>query len=226
MKNKVLDHGFVHLIDHLGNDLTVVNSARVSFGKRKDNFDIKDANLINYLAKHAHFSPFRHVSFQFHCKVPEFVARQWYKHCIGANYSEKDHAWNEISGRYVDLGEVEFYVPEVFRKQSKNNKQASDGAFERDDPLRKAYLSSITEAKSSYKFLIDAGVAREQARAVLPLCFYTEYYWTASLQAVANFIHLRNHEGAQWEIQEYAKTLQKLVEPICPVSLKALMENQ
>ena len=117
---KVLDKGFVEVIDTLGNDLTVVNSARVSFGKRKTKWDKSDERLVRYLAKHQHHSPFRHLQIQFHIKAPEFVMRQWYKHVVGiettSNSSTKDHAWNEISGRYVEV--EDFYTPEVFRKQS------------------------------------------------------------------------------------------------------------
>ena len=124
---KVLDKGFIEVIDTLGNDLTVVNSARVSFGKRKKKFDKSDAKLVSYLAKHKHYSPFRHLQIQFHIKAPEFVMRQWYKHVVGiettSNHPTKDHAWNEISGRYVPYDE--FYMPTEFRKQSEDNKQAS-----------------------------------------------------------------------------------------------------
>ena len=132
MKNKVLDKGFIEVIDSLGNDLTVVNSARVSFGKRKTKFDKSDERLVRYLAKHKHYSPFRHLQVQFHLKAPEFVMRQWYKHVVGiettSNSSTKDHAWNEISGRYVEYDE--FYEPTIYRKQSDDNKQASEGQFE------------------------------------------------------------------------------------------------
>ena len=132
LKSKVLDKGFIEVIDSLGNDLTVVNSARVSFGKRKEKWDKSDERLVRYLAKHKHFSPFRHLQVQFHIKAPEFVMRQWYKHVVGiettSNSSAKDHAWNEISGRYVPV--EDYYIPSVFRKQSEDNKQASEGEIE------------------------------------------------------------------------------------------------
>ena len=106
IKSDVLDKGFIEVVDSLGSDLTVVNSARVSFGKRKEKFDKSDERLVRYLAKHKHYSPFRHLQVQFHIKAPEFVMRQWYKHVVGiettSNSSTKDHAWNEISGRYVE----------------------------------------------------------------------------------------------------------------------------
>ena len=129
---KVLDKGFVEVIDTLGSDLTVVNSARVSFGKRKEKFTSADAKLVRYLAKYKHYSPFRHIQVQFHIKAPEFVMRQWYKHVVGiettSSSSTKDHAWNEISGRYVPV--EDYYMPTVFRAQSDDNKQASEGEVE------------------------------------------------------------------------------------------------
>ena len=132
MKKKVLDKGFIEVVDTLGNDLTVVNSARVSFGKRKETWTKSDERLVRYLSKYKHYSPFRHLQVQFHVKAPEFVMRQWYKHVVGiettSNSSTKDHAWNEISGRYVEV--EDFYTPEVWRKQSEDNKQASEGVLE------------------------------------------------------------------------------------------------
>jgi thymidylate synthase (FAD) len=224
----VLDHGFVELVDSMGSDLTVVNSARVSFGKRKTELSAADDKLIRYLAQHKHWSPFRHVQLQFHCKVPEFVARQWYKHVVGIAYSEApvvDHAWNEISLRYVDASEFNFYTPEGFRKQSENNKQASTDELV-DDPaqqLHDAYQTHCTQALSLYQNMIAAGVAREQARGVLPLNIYTEFYWTISLQALANFVHLRKHAGAQYEIRLFADALEQLARRVVPVSFDALM---
>ena len=220
MKRKVLDKGFVEVIDSLGNDLTVVNSARVSFGKRKEKFDNSDRKLVKYLAKHKHFSPFRHLQVQFHIKAPEFVMRQWYKHVVGiettSNSSTKDHAWNEISGRYVEYDE--FYQPEIYRKQSKDNKQASEGQFVDDEHnlantnWRQAHAMSLT----AYKQLIEMGMAKEQARCILPLTLYTEVYWTASFQSIMNFIELRDEKTSQIEIQEYARTMKDLMSDVYP----------
>ena len=210
---KVLDKGFIEVIDTLGNDLTVVNSARVSFGKRKEKFDKSDERLVRYLAKYKHYSPFRHLQIQFHIKAPEFVMRQWYKHVVGiettSNSSTKDHAWNEISGRYVEYDE--FYQPAVYRKQSDDNKQASEGQFEKSEYDYQFVDINWTNAHeicvSAYKQLIEIGMAKEQARCILPLTLYTEVYWTASFQAIMNFIELRNEKTSQIEIQEYAKSL-------------------
>ena len=200
------------MIDSLGNDLTVVNSARVSFGKRKSTWSASDRRLCKYLAKHKHYSPFRHLQVQFHIKAPEFVMRQWYKHVVGiettSNSSTKDHAWNEISGRYVPV--EEFYIPEIWRKQSEDNKQASEGVLESENNSRAKhyYDNALSTTVSMYNRLInDLGVAKEQARVILPLSQYTEVYWTASFQAIMNFIELRNEKTSQIEIQEYAKSL-------------------
>ena len=220
LKSQVLDKGFIEVVDSLGSDLTVVNSARVSFGKRKEKFDKSDERLVRYLAKYKHYSPFRHLQIQFHIKAPEFVMRQWYKHVVGiettSNSSTKDHAWNEISGRYVPV--EEFYVPEVWRKQSEDNKQASDGVL--DDLQQKRmsmnYRVFMNQVEMAYETMINTGVAKEQARILLPLSQYTEVYCTASFQAIMNFIELRDEKTSQIEIQEYAKAMKELMFDVYP----------
>ena len=226
MKNEVLDKGFIEVVDSLGNDLTVVNSARVSFGKRKEKWDKSDERLVRYLAKHKHYSPFRHLQVQFHIKAPEFVMRQWYKHVVGiettSNSSTKDHAWNEISGRYVEYDE--FYEPTIYRKQSDDNKQASDGLIELQSNTRSLWESTQQNCISAYKEMLRRGMAKEQARTILPLTLYTEVYWTASFQAVMNFIELRNEKTSQIEIQEYAKVLLDLMFEVYPMTTKLWAE--
>jgi thymidylate synthase (FAD) len=221
----VLNKGFITLIAAPENgDLTVVNAARVSFNKSKDELDSGDAKLIEFLVKNKHDSPLRHVNMTFRVKAPEFVMRQWYKHVVGIAYTvarEPDHAWNEVSGRYVEYDE-EFYYPETFRKQSKNNKQATtceeiDGAAE----ARLLYAKTIDDAYKAYKSLLSIGVGREIARTVLPLSFYTEVIWTASLQAILNFISLRDHDGSQHEIRVYALALRELIKDVVPETMKA-----
>ena len=221
LKNKVLDKGFIEVMDSLGNDLTVVNSARVSFGKRKKYWDKSDERLVKYLAKHKHYSPFRHLQVQFHIKAPEFVMRQWYKHVVGiettSNSSTKDHAWNEISGRYVEV--EDYYIPNVWRKQSEDNKQASEGTLTEVQNSRAihSYNTALTLTLNMYERLVrDYGVAKEQARVILPLSQYTEVYWTASFQAIMNFIELRNEKTSQWEIQQYAKVMLELMKETFP----------
>ena len=224
MKKQVLNKGFVEVIDSLGSDLTVVNSARVSFGKRKEIYDKSDRALVRYLAKHKHFSPFRHMVVQFHLKAPEFVMRQWYKHVVGiettSSYPTKDHAWNEISGRYTPVSD--YYIPEVWRKQSEDNKQASEGELDKLQQKRMSHLYEryLFEVERVYDTMVDAGMAKEQARVVLPLSQYTEVYWTASCQAIMNFIELRDETTAQWEIQQYAKCLKEMMYEIYPETVK------
>jgi len=217
----VLDKGFVRLVDAMGSDLSVVNAARVSFGKRKDTFEEGDAKLITYLAKHEHTSPFRHAYLQFHVKAPIFVFRQWMKHQVGCS-------WNEISGRYVEFPDDEYFVPASFRQQAKVNKQGSEGEIEEGSrgPAMEAYLDACRNSVAQYKRMLELGVCREQARCVLPLGLYSEVYWTTSLQAVAHFIRLRTESHAQWEIQEYARAVRALMEDRFPASLKALLDSE
>ena len=226
MKTQVLDKGFIEVVDSLGSDLTVVNSARVSFGKRKEKFDDSDKRLVKYLAKYKHYSPFRHLQAQFHIKAPEFVMRQWYKHVVGiettSNSATKDHAWNEISGRYVEV--KDFYTPTVFRQQSEDNKQATEGAVKDQKKSLETWNNAHWHAELFYKSLLDSGVGKEQARAILPLSQYTEVYWTASFQAIMNFIELRNEGTAQWEIQEYARVLLDCMSEVFPETTKIWSE--
>lgn len=222
---KVLDKGFVELIDYMGSDLTVVNAARVSFGKRKEFLNEDDKKLLCYLARNRHYSPFRHVFLQLHIKAPEFVMRQWYKHVVGiettSTHPTKDHGWNEISGRYTECSEV--YMPEYWRKQSKSNKQGSCGILPKKEreAAQALYLISVNEALQQYESLLERGVAKEQARILLPLSIYTEVWWTASFQALAHFIELRTDPHAQWEIRQYANVIAELLEEAFPESYAA-----
>jgi len=225
---KILDKGHIRVEGVMGNDLTVVNSARVSFGKRKEVWDEKDAKLVRYLVKNKHFSPFRHLQTQLNIKAPEFVMRQLFRHLVGieatSNYPTKDTPWNEISGRYVPV--KEYYYPEVCRKQSDDNKQASEG--ELDDLQQKRmsmiYKTFMNNVEMAYESMVNAGMAKEQARIVLPLSQYTEVYWTASFQAIMNFIELRDEPTAQWEIQQYAKVLKEIMLEIFPETTKLWSE--
>ena len=213
MKIDVLDKGYIEVVDTLGDDLTPVNAARVSFGGRSEKFTDKDRRLSKFLIKHKHFSPFRHQHVMMIIKAPEFVMRQWYKHVVGIETTSssvtKDHAWNEISGRYVEV--EEYYVPEVYRAQSDDNKQASEGEVEDQKGALQSWEDSIVHAKIFYEGLLRRGVAKEQARAVLPLSQYTQVWWTASFQSIMNFIELRDEKTAQVEIQEYARALKEIM---------------
>ncbi|MDD5360487.1 MAG: FAD-dependent thymidylate synthase [Ignavibacteria bacterium] len=224
----ILDKGFIEVVDHLGSDLTVVNSARVSFGKAKTEFTERDRILVKFLAENKHFSPFRHSIVQFHVKAPEFVMRQWYKHVVGiettSSYPTKDHAWNEISGRYVPVND--FYVPAQWRAQSENNKQASEGTIEEQDRANSIFRNAMATILDCYEELLELGVAKEQARILLPLNQFTEVYWTASFQAIMNFIDLRDDKHAQWEIREYAVAIKEFMYELFPETTKIWFEVQ
>ena len=218
MKIDVLDKGYIEVVDTLGDDLTPVNAARVSFDGFSETFTDKDRKLSKFLIKHKHFSPFRHQHVMFIIKAPEFVMRQWYKHVVGiettSSHVTKDHAWNEISGRYVPYDE--FYEPTEFRKQSEDNKQASDGLVEDQIKATMMWREAQTKTIETYKELLDMGMAKEQARSILPLTVYTKVWWTASFQSIMNFIELRDEPTSQVEIQEYARALKEIMLDIFP----------
>ena len=224
-KIKVLDWGNVELVDHMGSDLTVVNSARVSFSNHKEEFEDKDEKLIRYLAKHNHWTPFAHPQITLRIKAPISIRTQFFKHKQG-------FVENEVSRRYVD-NPPEFYHPKWRNKPNKNAKQGSDGWLEctgegdtsggfATHPLYRNYKSLMKSAENLYEELISANVAPEQARFCLPQAMYTEWYWTGSLAAYARFYKQRNDEHAQWEIRQYAEAIGKIIEPLFPVSWKEL----
>jgi thymidylate synthase (FAD) len=218
-------------MDVLGTDMTVVNAARVSFGKRKgktDPLDADDIKLLSYLAKNKHYSPFRHVMVQFHIKAPEFVMRQLYRHVVGiestSNHPTKDHAWNEISGRYTEV--MDYYSPLEWRKQSESNKQGSAGLIDDQKTAEKYFEATMMKIFERYHWLLNLGVAREQARIILPLNIYTEVIWTASFQAIANFIELRTDAHAQKEIRDYADCIERMMLNLFPETMKAWFDNK
>ncbi len=226
-----VDDGYVELVDYMGKgDLAVVNAARVSFGKRKDRLDDTDQRLIRYLAKHKHMSPFRHVQFSFRVHTSEVVCRQLYKHQVGCAYTsgefrEAATVWNEISGRYVQY-EPKFHQVKGFRPQHRQNLQASQqqAQVEDNDAALHVYQDSLEHSFAAYQKLLALGVCREQARMVLPLGFMNTLIWTASLEAVVNFVKLRDHEGAQLEIRNLSIAVKELILPICPISVDALLQ--
>ena len=209
----------VKLVDHMGSDLTVVNAARVSFGKQKIEFEDSDAGLIKYLAKHNHWSPFGHCSAQFHIKAPVFVARQLVKHQIGLT-------WNEISRRYVD-SEPEFFEPNVWRGVADNKKQgSSDESIDinpRNDMVND-YQHALNRAKWTYEELLRKGVCPEQARMVLPQSMITEWYWSGTLYAFARVCNLRCKPDAQQETREIANMIDKECGKLFPISWSALID--
>jgi len=216
----VLDKGYVDFLEQFGNELTIVNAARVSFGNYHDKWENKDKGLLKYLWENKHMSPFRHVILRMRIHAPEVVMRQLYKHVVGieataGESSLKDHAWNEISGRYKEV--EEYYYPHIWRAQSNNNKQASEGQIDNQISAEIIYKKAVDNIVTCYKNLLELGVAREQARLILPLSQYTTVIWTVSLQAILNFIDLRDHEHAQYEIREYAKVMRQYVERNFPI---------
>ena len=202
----VLDKGFVRLVDSMGSDLSVVNAARISYNRSSDAMDDKDLKLLKYLWDNKHTSPFRHAFVQIHIKAPIFIFRQWQKHQVGCS-------WNEMSGRYVKMKE-EFYNPDLWRKQHKTNKQSSEGAVQDQRRMTDDYNDALTTCIDVYRSLLNAGVAREQARLVLPTSLYTECIWTCSLQALMHFLRERLNPAAQQEIQSYAQAVLKLTSPL------------
>jgi thymidylate synthase (FAD) len=199
----------VKLIDKMGSDLTVVNAARVSFGKNKEVLDASDEKLIKFLAKHNHWSPFAHCSLQFRIKAPIFVARQLVKHQVGLS-------WNEISRRYVDY-EPEYYMPTSWRLRAEDKKQGSS-----DEKIDYDIANTIKNANTTYNDMLDKGIAPELARMVLPQNMYTEWYWSGTLMAFARVCNLRCKDDTQKETQQIADDIDFLVSTHFPVSWKAL----
>ena len=202
----------VTLIDYMGTDLTVVNSARVSFGKKKDKFEPKDKKLIAYLAKHGHWTPFGHVSLQFHIIAPVFVARQLVKHQVGL-------VWNEISRRYVDT-KPEVYTPPNWRRRAEDKKQGSSDeiAWKRWTE----YESLVKTCVGAYERMMANGICPEQARMILPQSMMTEWYWTGSLMAFARVCKLRCKPDAQLETRVVADQINELSSVVAPISWGAL----
>jgi len=219
--------GFVEYVSHMGSDLTIVNSARVSFGKHKEELDTRDKKLIKYLIKHQHTSTLEHNLVTLRFKVPLFVRSQHHRH--------RTWSYNEISRRYTDYS-LEFYQPEKFRTQHKSNRQSSNV----DElinptidlyhpacsqpiswPASKIIKNHVKDSLELFDKLLAQGVCREQARGVLPQNLYTEYYATANLNNILKFIDLRTHEGAQWEIQRLAESMLEIIKNLWPETIKA-----
>lgn len=212
---KVLDYGFVRLVDSMGDDSAIVQAARVSYGKGTKTVS-EDRGLIRYLMKNRHTSPFEMCEFKFHCKMPLFTARQWIRH--------RTASVNEVSGRYSELPE-EFYVPksEHLQRQSKNNKQGRGETFEENEANH--IISNMTamarDEFKHYHWMLDQDVAKEIARINLPLSTYTEWYWKIDLHNLFHFLKLRLDQHAQYEIRVYANAMYELIKQIVPISCEA-----
>ena len=221
----VLDHGFVELIDLIGDDRRPVAAARVSF--RRDEASLaddnaeqiqKDRGLLNRLLRDRHTSPFEHVVFQFRIRAPIFVVRQWFRH--------RWASYNEESGRYVKLKD-EFYLPETLRLRV--GKQMDYTYAPMDEPLNQQYLDRIAghygRARELYEELLEQGVAREQARLVLPVAQFTTFYWTVNALSLMNFLHLRNQPAAQDEIRTYAEAIEAVFQERLPWTHAAFRDH-
>lgn len=215
----MLDRGFLALDAALATDLAVVNGARVSFNQASDELTDRDAGLIRFLMRERHGSPFEHGYFRFIVKAPLFVVREHHRHRAG-------HSYNEWSGRYSKM-EPEFYVPDFVRTQV-----GKPGAYSFepvDDQVREAARSEIEEnarrSFQAYERMLEQGVAKEVARAVLPLSTYTKYLWSCNPRSLMHFCGLRNHESAQYEIRQYAAAAESFLERLMPITHEAFLAN-
>lgn len=202
----------IELLNHMGDDLTVVNAARVSYGVEETSLTEKGIKLIHYLASHNHWTPFSHPQLQFRIKMPLFVAREWYRHTVGFTR-------NEVSRRYVNT-EPEFYIPNEFRNKPEQgqSKQGSIGIHRNNDIFKEYYRREYLLIAEQYNKMIEVGVAPEQARIILPQGTYTEFWETASLYAYSRLCRLRIQPDAQKETRLYAEAVSSLIEPLFPVS--------
>jgi thymidylate synthase (FAD) len=226
----VLDEGYVRLVDTLGNDLSVVNAARVSYDKESYEFEPRDEKLLSFLVREGHTSPFRHAALTFEVYAPLFVARQWWKYAVSSTHVDDQNGWNESSRRYI-TEEEQFYVPlhDQWRSKPENSKQGSGEPV--SDSLGMVYtnklIKMIAQGTEWYHEAMNDGIAPELARLFLPAYgMYVRWRWTTSLQGVMTFLNQRLEHDAQFEIQEYAKAVRDLSEQVFPQTLKALSNEQ
>ncbi len=201
--------GWIGLVNTMGSETTIVNAARVSFGKFVDKMSESDVVLLKYLIEHRHTSPLEHVAFTFIVHCPLFVRSQWHRH--------RTWSYNEISRRYTEV-DIEFYVPEEIRGQSKDNRQASVDSLDAgaQDSAKNIIKKQNELSLATYEKLLSQGVCREQARGVLSQNLMTTFWATVDLANLIHFIELRDHEGAQWEIRQYAAAIKEMIKPIVP----------
>ena len=222
----VLDEGYVRLVDTLGDDLSVINAARVSYDKESIEFTERDRKLLDFLIREGHTSPFRHAALTFEVYAPLFVARQWWKYAVASTHVDDQNGWNESSRRYL-TEEEQFYVPEAteWRSKPENSKQGSGAPIA--DGLGMAYTNKlikiIADGTQAYHDAMDDGIAPELARLFLPAYgMYVRWRWTVSLQGVMTFLDQRLEHDAQKEIQEYAIAVKDLSHAAFPEIFKAL----
>lgn len=219
---KILNAGELDLLDCLGNDLSIVNAAKVSFASYEELLNDKSKGLINFLIKNKHATPFEHVVFKFHVKCPIFVAREWFRH--------RWSSFNEMSMRYHQPESIDYYIPAYDKIRKQVGKPGAYTFEEITDPEVKDALYSIfqettLQADEAYYKLIDLGIAKELARCVLPVSQYTEFIWTVNARSLMNFMSLRNDNNAQYEIAEYAREIENIFGMILPVTYSSWIAN-
>lgn len=216
---RLFEHGFVRLDSAMADDLSVVNSARVSFAVRREDMDDKDKGLIRFLMRDRHGTPFEHNSFRFHIRAPMFVAREWFRHRVSS--------FNEESARYHKLSD-DFYVPDIHAVRSQVGKPGSYSFEPVDEALanetRDTFQRIYKELYAEYNELIEKGVAKEVARAILPVGIFTQFYWTVNARSLMNFLSLRNAQTAQYEIRMYAEAVERFFKQQMPVTYECFLE--
>lgn len=218
----ILDHGEVELLDVMGNDISIVNAAKVSFASQISEMDEASIGLLNYLLKNKHATPFEHVIFKFRIKAPIFVTREWMRH--------RWSSFNEMSMRYHVPPKIDYYIPASNKIRKQVGKPGAYSFEEINDPELKSLTirrmqEVINHADMVYRELIELGIAKEVARGVLPVSQYTEFIWTVNARSLINFLSLRNEQSAQYEIQEYAKVVEKLFSNILPITYESFIKN-
>jgi thymidylate synthase (FAD) len=216
---EVLDHGFVRLDEAMASDLSVANAARVSFARRKEELDDSDRGLIRFLLRERHGTPFEHNAFRFHIRAPIFVVREWMRHRVGS--------FNEFSMRYAKATD-DFYLPDADDVRTQVGKPGSY-SFEPVEPdlaenARQELQAVYDAAYAAYERLVEQGVARELARAVMPVGAYTEFYWTVNARSLMNFVSLRAAETAQREIRRYAEACERFLAEEMPITYEAFVD--
>ena len=215
----LFEHGFVRLDDSMASDLSVINSARVSFAVRKEEMDDRDKGLIKFLMRDRHGTPFEHNSFRFHVRAPIFVAREWFRHRMSS--------FNEESARYHKLAS-DFYVPAPEDVRSQVGKPGSYSFEPVDEAVAAETIDSFQRIyknlSAEYEGLIEKGVAKELARAILPIGIFTQFYWTLNARSLMNFLSLRNAETAQYEIRMYAEAIEQLFAEKMPITYECFVE--
>jgi thymidylate synthase (FAD) len=219
---KILNAGEIDLLDCMGNDLSIVNAAKVSFASYEQVLDDKSKGLINFLVKNKHATPFEHVVFKFHIKCPIFVAREWFRH--------RWSSFNEMSMRYHQPASLDYYTPTSDKIRKQVGKPGAYSFEEITDPeVKDAFYSifqeTVLQADEAYYKLIDLGIAKELARCVLPVTQYTEFIWTVNARSLMNFMCLRNDSNAQYEIAEYAREIENIFGMILPATYDSWVAN-